>query len=119
MKLSLRDRRWDPEKDEPAALWGRLNEAWRDLVSLVQIIDKRLTIRTIDFTGPQATITISIASDTRPIGIVLAGLYETTTNATSAVTFSWTWTADGMTTTSFSALPAGTYRVTFIVIGGA
>ena len=100
-------------------MWDRLNEAWRDLVSLVQLIDKRLTIKPFEFTGPLASVTISLPINTRPVGVVLVGLYETETNATSAVTFAWTWGANGMTTTSFSALPAGKYRATFLVIGGA
>lgn len=118
MKLSLRDRRWDPEKDEPAALWSRLNEAWRDLRGLVTTLDRRQSIRTLDITGPIASLTVAVGA-TRPVGIQLVSLYETSTGATSAVTFAWTWGNGGMTTTSFSALPAGTYRVTFIVIGGA
>lgn len=118
MRLTLRDRRFDPEKDDAETLWSRLNEAWRDLRGLVTTLDRRQSIRTLDITGPIASLTLAMGV-TRPIGIQLVSLYETTTNVTSAVTFSWTWGDDGMTTTSFSALPAGTYRVTFIVIGGA
>ena len=118
MRIALRDRRWNPD-EQPKAMWDRLNDAWRDLRALADLLDKRLTFRTLDFTGPLASVKLTVSSDSRPVGVVLVSLYETTTNATSAVTFAWTWGDGGMTTTSFSALPSGTYRATFLVIGGA
>lgn len=116
MKLSLRDRRWNA--GEPADnLWGRLNEGWRELISLVAALNRRSEYREISFTGPIATLAFDVGSASRPLGVSLVRLYRVDTGATSAVTFSWTYADGQVSTTSFSAVAAAEWRATFHVVG--
>jgi hypothetical protein len=113
--MSLRDRRW-LHTEEPTKLWGRLNEAWRELRGRLDN-EPRTTLVDKTFTGPLASYSFKLASE--PAGILLARLTNTTTNATSAVTWSWTWKDGVVTTNAFAALPTGAYRAAFMIIGGA
>jgi hypothetical protein len=116
MKLNLRDRRWDGE-ESPVELWSRLNEAWRDLLTLVKDLNRSTALRTVTFTGPAAVLTFASDTTRRPAGVVLVSLYRTDTGATSAVTFSWTYANGQVSTTSFSALAATEWRATFQILG--
>jgi len=116
---SLRTYRWNAS-EEPTSLWGRLNDAWRDLVVTFAGMPAQ-TLYDVPFAGPIATLTFTVANLSRPRGVLLIGLVRSDTNATSAVTFSWTFdgTANGGTisTTAFSGVAAATWRATFLVIG--
>lgn len=101
------------------ALWSRMNEAWRDLLTLVAQLDRRQRIVEQVFTGPIASLTFDLGSPARPVGVVLASLYRTDTGAAGAVTWSWSWARGSLTTTSFAGLAAGPWRASFLVIGGA
>lgn len=115
--MNFRLRRWDPEKDDADELWGRLNEGWRDLYTLVVGLFP-FALRDITFTGPVATLTFGVDTPSRPRAVILASLYRTDTGATSAVTFSWTYSQGEVSTTAFSGLSATEWRATFLVIGG-
>lgn len=117
--ITLRDRRWS-DKDDAATSWGRLSDAWRDLIIALRGIPRDV-FRDIEFTGPIASLAFAVPGVvTRPRGVSLVSLYRTDTGATSAVTFSWTYSDAGeVTTTAFSALAAATWRATFrVTIGG-
>jgi hypothetical protein len=117
MKLNLRNRRWSA-KEEPDSLWDRLNEAWRDLITLTTQINRATQTREVVFTGPIATLSFSVDTDKRPAGVSLVSLYRTDTGATSAVTFSWTYADGQVSTISFAAVAAAEWRATFQIIGG-
>jgi hypothetical protein len=116
MTLSLRDRRWN-DKEESGALWSRLNEAWRELITLVATLNRRAVYKTVTFTGPIATLTFSVATNSRPVGVSLVSLYRTDTGATTPVTFSWTYADGQVSTIAFAALAATEWRATFHIIG--
>lgn len=114
--MNLRDRKWR-ETEPDADRWVRLTEGWRELRSALSAI-LALDVRTVTFTGPAASLSFTVDNDTRPRGVMLVGLYRTDTGATSAITFSWTYSNGRVTTTSFSGLAATQWHATFIVIGG-
>lgn len=116
MKLSLRDRRWDPT--EPAeSLWSRLGEGWRELITLVALLSRRSEYRTITFPGPIATLTFDVAGTTRPTGVSLVSLVRTDSNVTTAVTFSWTYANGQVSTIAFAGIAAASWRATFHIVG--
>ena len=115
--MNLRDRRWDPDKDDAAALWSRLNEAWRDLREVIRSIPK-LSFYERSFTGPIASLTAGEMGN-RPKGVILIDLVNTDIGGTAAVTWSWSWSDGTLTTTAFSGVAAGTYRMRLLVIGGS
>ena len=117
MRLTLRDRRWSDD-EKPGALWSRLNEGWRELISLVAALNRSSVTRSVTFTGPIATLTFDASSLVRPEGVSLVSLYRTDSGATSAVTFSWTYADGQVSTTAFSALAATEWRATFLILGG-
>ena len=116
MKLSLRDRRWGPE-EPPADLWSRLGEGWRELITLVALLNRRSEYRTIPFTGPIATLTFDVAGTTRPTGVSLVSLVRTDSNVTAAVTFSWTYDGGQVSTIAFAGIAAAEWRATFHIVG--
>jgi hypothetical protein len=114
---SIRERRWDSKTDDPEESDARLNEGWRDLVEAFASL-LPFQLRTVDFTGPAATLSFAIPGITqRPAAVILGGLYRIDTGATSAITLSWTYANAMVTTTSFSGLAATRWRATFLVIG--
>lgn len=113
----IRDRRWD-DAEKPASLWQSLTEGWKEVRAALGGIPTQ-TVRTVDFVGPIASLTFAVSRISRPVGVQLVSLYDVATGETSAVTFSWTYANGSVTTTAFAALAAGTWRATFIVIGGA
>lgn len=115
--MTLRDRRWKAS-EEADKLWERLSEGWRDLILELRSRPP-LVVRDVEFVGPIASLTFAVSAITRPIGVQLVSLYRIDTGASSAVTFSWTYADGAVTTTAFAALPAATWRATFIVIGGS
>ncbi len=107
--MIVRMRRWDPEKDDAATLWSRLNDGWRDIFTSINgLLPFSLREQTFD-----------VGSPSRPRAVILASLYRTDTGATSAVTFSWSYANGEVTTTAFSALASAEWKATFLVISGA
>lgn len=113
----LGDRRWFADRDTPQDLWKRVNDAWRDLVSLTAQQSKTFQCVEQEFTGPAATFTFEWTGK-RPRLIVLGSLYRTDSGATTPITFSWTFADNTVSSTSFSGLAAATWRASFLVIGG-
>jgi hypothetical protein len=114
---ALGDRRWFVDRDTPADLWKRINDAWRDLVTLTTQQEKTFQYVTQDFTGPAAAFSFEWRGK-RPRAVILGSLYRTDSGATTPVTFAWTFADNTVSSTSFNALAAATWRVSFLVIGG-
>lgn len=114
--MILRPRVWSA-KDTPEEMRSRLNEAWRELVIAIGSL-LPFSLRDVEFAGPAAALTFTVDTIKRPRGVLLVSLYETSTGATTAVSFAWTYSSSGVTTTSFAGLSTGTYKATFLVIGG-
>jgi hypothetical protein len=112
--MNIRDRRWDSTESAPS-LWARMTEAWRELRDTIARVP---SIRYVEreFAGPIATL--SFKSDARPRAVLLGEVVNVDTNGTVAVTFAWLWSRGSVSTSAFAAVAAGTYRATFVVIGG-
>lgn len=112
----VRDRRWDPN-DPPKDLWQALTEGWRDLRTAMRTIPT-ISVKTVDFTNPATSISVSVGP-VSPVGVIPIGLYRVDTGAGAGVTFSWAYDSANqvIVTTSFSALAATKWRVTFLIVG--
>lgn len=79
-------------------------------------------VKTISVTGPSGSTSFSYKYSTRPLGIVLLSITDTSATPaiiTAATTLAWTYSAGLITVNNITGLTAGkTYLATFLVIGG-